>query len=52
MSSEDIQLVENTLNSLLVPDNNIRKNAEQKLTELQQNKPGLIFCLSNVLLRK
>jgi hypothetical protein len=52
MSSEDIKLVEETLNGLLVPDNTVRKAAEQKLEELQKNKAGLIFCLSNVLLRK
>lgn len=52
MSSDDIKLVEETLNGLLVADNNTRRVAEQKLTELQNNKPGLIFCLSNVLLRK
>jgi hypothetical protein len=52
MSAEDIKLVVDTLSSLLVPDNTIRRNAEIKLEELQQNKPMLVFCLSNILLGK
>lgn len=52
MSADDIKLVQETLNGLLVADNISRKSAEQKLEELQKNKPGLIYCLSNVLLGK
>ena len=52
MSAEDIKLVVETLSNLLVPDNTIRRNAEIKLEELQQNKPMLIFCLSSILLGK
>jgi hypothetical protein len=50
MSSEDIKLVAITLENLLVPDNTIRKQAEAKIGELQQNKPILILCLTHVLL--
>jgi hypothetical protein len=50
MSSEDIKLVAFTLENLLVADNTIRKQAEAKIGELQQNKPMLIFCLTHVLI--
>lgn len=50
MSAEDIKMVEETLSGLLTPDNNTRKNAEKKLEELQQNRSGLLYCLSFVLL--
>jgi hypothetical protein len=52
MSIQDIELVENTLISLMNSDNTIRKEAELKLQELTNNKIGLIFCLSNVLISK
>lgn len=52
MSAQDIQLVEETLNGLMLSDNTLRRTAEAKLEELMQNKSGLIFCLSSILLSK
>ncbi len=50
MSSEDIQIVEQTLKGLMVSENTQRREAEIKLETLMGNKVGLVFCLSNILL--
>ena len=52
MSEQDIAIVEQTLKGLMIPDNNIRREAEVKLEELMSNRSGLVFCLSNILLSK
>jgi hypothetical protein len=52
MSQEDIKLVEQVLKGLMIPDNNLRREAEAKLEELMSNKAGLCFCLANILMRK
>jgi hypothetical protein len=52
MSQNDIKLVEETLKGLMIPDNNIRREAEVKLEGLMTNKGGLVFCLSNIILCK
>jgi hypothetical protein len=52
MSEQDIAIVEQTLKGLMIPDNNIRREAEIKLEELMSNRSGLVFCLSNILLSK
>jgi len=51
MSQEDIKLVEQVLKGLMIPDNNLRREAEAKLEELMSNKGGLCFCLANILMR-
>jgi hypothetical protein len=50
MSDNDIKIVEQTLKGLMIPDNNLRREAEIALEELMKNRAGLIFCLSNLLL--
>ena len=50
MSEEDIRIVEQTLQGLMIPDNQVRKQAEIKLEELMTNRSGLVFCLANLLL--
>jgi len=52
MSEQDIAIVEQTLKGLMIPDNNLRRQAEVKLEELMGNRTGLIFCLSSLLLSK
>jgi hypothetical protein len=52
MSQEDINLVEQVLKGLMIPDNNLRREAEIKLGELMGNKGALCFCLSSILMRK
>jgi hypothetical protein len=52
MSADDVKMVEETLKGLMVPDNTLRRQAEVKLEELMVNKPGLILCLSSILLGK
>ena len=52
MSQTDMQIVEETLKGLMIPDNNLRRVAEAKLEELMTNKAGLVYCLSEVLLGK
>jgi hypothetical protein len=52
MSEQDIAIVEQTLKGLMIPDNNLRREAEVKLEELMGNRTGLIFCLSSLLLSK
>jgi hypothetical protein len=49
MSLEDIKLVAEVLNGILNPNNEIRKEAEKKLTELRQNTPVLLYSLIVVI---
>ena len=49
MSSEDINLVIQILSGILNPNNSIRKEAEAKLTSMNSNIGGLLFCLGRVL---
>lgn len=49
MSSEDINLVIQILSGILNPNNAIRKEAEAKLTQMNSNIGGLLFCLGRVL---
>lgn len=49
MSTEDIQLVHEILANCLNPDNNTRKQAEEKLNQMKNNIAVLLFCLVKVL---
>lgn len=49
MSSEEVKIVESTLQGLMTPDNDQRRQAEQKLQELMNNKQGLVYYLSLII---
>ena len=49
MSQSEIELIEETLKGLLTSDNIKRKQAENKLEELQNNRPALVYCLARIL---
>jgi hypothetical protein len=49
MSLEDIKLVAEVLKGILTPNNEVRKEAEKKLTELRQNTPVLLYSLIIVI---
>jgi hypothetical protein len=49
MSTEDINMVTQMLSGILNPNNQLRKDAEDKLTTLMKNNLGaLLFCLGRV----
>lgn len=50
MSSTDITIIEKTIQSLLLPNNVIRKQAEEQLSIWMQNKESLSIYLSHLLL--
>lgn len=50
MSTSDIEMIEQILQNLLLPDNNLRKKAEEDLTVLMQKKESLSICLTKLLL--
>ena len=50
MSTEDIQTLHQTLKNILTPDNNIIKEAEEKLTLIKQNNTVFVFALSKIIL--
>ncbi len=52
MSQEDIQLVEQVLKGVMLPDNNLRRQAEVKLEELMGNKGMLAYYLASILSSK
>ena len=49
MSSEDLVIVTQMLAGILNPNNTIRKEAEGKLQQMQENIGALLFCLGKVL---
>jgi len=49
MSSEDIKAVIEVLDGVLQADNNIRKDAEKKFETMNNNIPGLIYCLGRII---
>lgn len=50
MSTEDLNNLQLILQGVLNPDNNIRKEAEAKLSEYKSHKTALCYCLSILLI--